>query len=299
MNTKVLLLSIVAVIVSFIGGFLLANALNRNDLNSLRGENERLKNSQAASSANEAENTLSDEEIARKIAEADQNPSNFAFQKGLGLALYRYATVKQDAKLLEEAGRLLTRANQLNVKDYDVIVVLGNINFDVGYFKKDNQKFQEARGFYQKALEQKPNDTDVRTDLGLTYFLTNPPENDKAIAEFQKSLQINAKHEKTLQVLTQALLTQNKTKEAEKYLELLTGLLFLLVYWSVGFSAFLPVALIFTAAIVSLVFIDAEHMILPDVITYPLLVFALLVRLVFPLFFGINYFSDFKIFPLN
>ncbi len=83
------------------------------------------------------------------------------------------------------------------------------------------------------------------------------------------------------------------------FVELLTGLLFLLVYLSVGFSAFLPVALVFAATMVSLVFIDAEHMILPNVITYPLLVFALLVRLVFPLFFGANYFSDFKVFPLN
>lgn len=81
--------------------------------------------------------------------------------------------------------------------------------------------------------------------------------------------------------------------------EVLTGLLFALVYWSVGFNAFLPVTLIFAAAIVSLVFIDAEHMILPNVITYPLLVFALLVRIVFPLFFGATYFSDFNIFPLN
>lgn len=81
--------------------------------------------------------------------------------------------------------------------------------------------------------------------------------------------------------------------------ELLTGLLFLAVYWSIGFNAFLPVALIFAATIVSLVFIDAEHMILPNVITYPLLVFALIVRIIFPLFFGASYFSDFKFFPLN
>lgn len=92
-----------------------------------------------------------------------------------------------------------------------------------------------------------------------------------------------------------------RTSISPRYLfvELLTGLLFLLVYWSVGFTAFLPVALIFTAAIVSLVFIDAEHMILPNVITYPLLVFALLARLIFPLLFGANYFSDFQILPLN
>ena len=83
------------------------------------------------------------------------------------------------------------------------------------------------------------------------------------------------------------------------FVEILTGFLFLSVYWSIGFNAFLPVALIFVAAVVSLVFIDAEHMILPNVITYPLLVFALLVRIIFPLLFGENYFSDFRFFPLN
>jgi tetratricopeptide (TPR) repeat protein len=221
MKTKVLLLTTVAVLLSFAGGFLLANALNRNELNSLRGENERLKNTQAASRQNESENGLSDEEIREKIAEADRNPNNFAFQKGLGLALYRYATVKQDTKLLEEVARLLSRASELNSKDYDVIVALGNLYFDIGYYKKNNEDFQKAREFYQKALEQKPNDTDVRTDLGLTYFLTNPPETEKAVAEFQKSLGANDKHEKTLQVLTQALISQNKTAEAEKYLDLL------------------------------------------------------------------------------
>lgn len=221
MKTKVLLLTIAAVLLSFVGGFLLANALNRNELNSLRGKNERLKNTQTAARQNESENNLSDEEIREKIAEADRNPTNFAFQKGLGLALYRYATVKQDTKLLEEVARLLFRASEINSKDYDVIVALGNLYFDIGYYKKNNEDFQKARELYQKALEQKPNDTDVRTDLGLTYFLTNPPETEKAIVEFQKSLEANDKHEKTLQVLTQALLSQNKTTEAEKYLDFL------------------------------------------------------------------------------
>lgn len=92
---------------------------------------------------------------------------------------------------------------------------------------------------------------------------------------------------------------QNPISPRYLFVELLTGLLFLLVYWSIGFNAFLPVALTFTAAIVSLVFIDAEHMILPNVITYPLLVFALIVRLIFPILFGAAHFADFKIFPLN
>jgi leader peptidase (prepilin peptidase)/N-methyltransferase len=83
--------------------------------------------------------------------------------------------------------------------------------------------------------------------------------------------------------------------------ELITALLFVLVYWQpdIGFSPFLPVALVFVAAIVALIFIDAEHMILPDVINFPLLFFALVVRLAFAFAFGNAYFSDLKFFPLN
>lgn len=218
MDKKLFWISTAAVIISFFGGFLLANALNRSELNTLRAETERLKNSPNALPNNNAELSLSNEEIRQKIAEADKNPDNFDFQKNLGLALYRYAAMKQDAELLAEVARLLTRANQKDEKDYDVLIALGNSYFDIGYIKKDNENLKKSREFYQKALAQKPNDADVRTDLGLTYFLVNPPETDKALAEFNKSLQTNPKHEKTLQVTAQTFLSQNKTEEAEKYL---------------------------------------------------------------------------------
>jgi leader peptidase (prepilin peptidase) / N-methyltransferase len=90
-----------------------------------------------------------------------------------------------------------------------------------------------------------------------------------------------------------------KTAISPRYpaVELLTGLLFLLVFWQIGLSWFLPVALIFVATMVSLVFIDAEHMILPNVITYPLLVFALVVRLIFAFAFGNAFFADLNFAP--
>lgn len=81
--------------------------------------------------------------------------------------------------------------------------------------------------------------------------------------------------------------------------ELLTGLAFVLVFWQNGLNPFLPVELIFVSAIIALIFIDAEHMILPDVITYPLLIFALLARIIFPLFIGAQYFTDVRTAPLN
>jgi leader peptidase (prepilin peptidase) / N-methyltransferase len=83
------------------------------------------------------------------------------------------------------------------------------------------------------------------------------------------------------------------------FVEILTGLLFTLVFWQIGLNWYLPVALIFTAAIVPLIFIDAEHQILPDVITKPGIIFAVLVRLAFPLLLGtVAYFDDLKYSPL-
>lgn len=92
-----------------------------------------------------------------------------------------------------------------------------------------------------------------------------------------------------------------KEKIAWRYpaVELLTALMFVLTFWAIGFNAFLPVCLIFVAVMISLIFIDAEHMILPDVINYPLLIFALLVRVTYPVFFGAEYFTDLRFAPLT
>lgn len=81
--------------------------------------------------------------------------------------------------------------------------------------------------------------------------------------------------------------------------ELLTALVFVLTYWQLGFSAFLPVGLAFVGTVIALIFIDSEHMILPNVITYPLLVFALIVRLSYPFYFGTSFFSDTLYSPIN
>lgn len=216
MNTKFFWLSIVAVILSFIGGFLLANSLNRNDINALQAENERLKKQN--STQNESSSKLSAEEIKKRIAEADKNPDNFEFQKSLGLALYRYAAINQDTDLMAEVQRLLGRANKLKPTDYEVLVALGNVHFDLGYLKKENDQFDKARAIYLQALKEKPEDVNVRTDYGLTYFLKSPSDYETAISEFNKSLKLDPKHERTLQVMIEAYANQGKKGEAEKYL---------------------------------------------------------------------------------
>ncbi len=82
-------------------------------------------------------------------------------------------------------------------------------------------------------------------------------------------------------------------------IELLTAVLFVIVYWQIGLSPYLPVALTFVPTMLALIFIDAEHMILPNVITIPLFVIALIVRIAFPLFLSQNYFSDLSQWPLD
>ncbi|HEY6801934.1 MAG TPA: prepilin peptidase [Pyrinomonadaceae bacterium] len=74
--------------------------------------------------------------------------------------------------------------------------------------------------------------------------------------------------------------------------EFLTGLLFAAVAWHDGLSFALPFDLVFSAALLALVFIDAEHMILPNVITYPGIVFAVVARLAIPYLTGTPHFDD-------
>ena len=74
--------------------------------------------------------------------------------------------------------------------------------------------------------------------------------------------------------------------------EALTALLFAAVTWHNGVSFILAFDLAFTASIVALLFIDAEHMILPNAITYPGIVFALITRAVVPYVAGPSFFDD-------
>ncbi len=85
-----------------------------------------------------------------------------------------------------------------------------------------------------------------------------------------------------------------KTHISARYpaVEALTAFLFVVTAWHDGLSVALPFDLIFVTAVTALVFIDAEHMILPNAITYPGMVFALVARLAIPLLTGTPHFDD-------
>ena len=216
MNRTSIAFIFLALIAGFVIGFLLANKLNGSEMASLRAKAGQQNTENSNQSQNPSDTTLSNEELRAKIIEADKNPDNLTYQKNLGVSLYRYASMKQDNELLTESIRILTRANSLDAKDFDVLVALGNAHFDVGFFKKDTASFQTAREFYTKALDLKPGDADVRTDFGLTYFLQEPPAYEKAAAELQQVVAANPKHDRAMQFLVQTYVKQGKLAEAEK-----------------------------------------------------------------------------------
>ena len=218
MTKQTVLIAIAACLAGFIGGFMFANSLNRSELAAKTLQVQQPAQAPAGD-APAGPPVLTADEIKSKLEAADKNPSDLAFQKSLGLSLYRYASVRQDANLLPETIRIMQRALDLDPADRDLQIGLGNAHFDVGYFKKDTASFERARGFYNKALERVPADVGVRTDLALTYFLQEPPDLDKAVEEFETALKSDPKHERSLQFLVQTHAKRNDTARANETLE--------------------------------------------------------------------------------
>jgi tetratricopeptide (TPR) repeat protein len=209
----------------FLIGFVFANKVNRRELDGLRAEVSRARaNSVQRPAATKTEEqattagavgTLSGEEIRQAIASADARPGDIYLQRNLGQALYRYASQTQDAPYLPDVARLLKRAYDANPDDRQTTLMLAAVLFDVGR-KSDPASFRQARLYYQKALEMQPRDVDARTELGLTYFLGQPSDPERAIAEYRKALAIEPRHELTLQNLASALLATGRRAEAEQ-----------------------------------------------------------------------------------
>ncbi|MCC7309403.1 MAG: tetratricopeptide repeat protein [Acidobacteria bacterium] len=219
MNKQTILVAIVTGLAGFIAGFMIANSLNRSELGTSSSLTQTAGTNQPAGAGAANSTTLSPDEIKARVDAADRNPEDFAFQKSLGISLYRYASLKQDPANLPDAIRIMQRALDLDPADRDLQIALGNAHFDVGYFKKENASLELARGFYNRALERVPGDVDVRTDLALTYYLQTPPDLDSAIKEFEQGLAINPKHERSLQFLTQTYVKKNDIPKANQTLE--------------------------------------------------------------------------------
>lgn len=221
MNKKNFLYGSVGLLVGLVFGFFAANwATVGNGPRTARPRAAQTTSPANANSggADEANPELTEEEVREAVATADKRPEDAALQRNVALALYRYAGYTQDVKYLPEVVRLLKRAYDADPKDRDLLVALGNVHFDMGQHS-DPAQFPGARTYYQKALEMKADDVNVRTDLGLTYFFAKPSDPARAITEYRKSLELDARHEATLQNLAAALIATRAHAEAEKRIQ--------------------------------------------------------------------------------
>ena len=144
-------------------------------------------------------------EDAALIEKAQAAPNDFEAQMKAAEVHYRN-------RRFDEAIELLTRANQLRPESREAVVALGNANFDSG-------RYEAAEKWYTAALVKDPKDINVRTDLGLSFLVREPADPDRAIQEFRRSLQINPRHEQTLQNMAVALLKKGSYAEADATLK--------------------------------------------------------------------------------
>lgn len=191
----------------------------RSELARLRSAAPAKDNPPASSSASsEADASLTDEDIQKVIARGDADLSNIDLQRNIGRGFYLYAVQTGETKLLPTAVRFLRRAHTGEPNDYETMVMLGNALFDLGQ-ASDVENFKEARSYYSKALGIKPNDVNVRTDLGLTYYFDKPSQPEQAIAEYRRSLAVDPLHEPTLQNIATALISIGKLDEAQQRID--------------------------------------------------------------------------------
>jgi leader peptidase (prepilin peptidase)/N-methyltransferase len=85
-----------------------------------------------------------------------------------------------------------------------------------------------------------------------------------------------------------------KTHISARYpaVEALTAFLWVAVAWHDGLTFVLPFDLVFVTAVTALIFIDAEHMLLPNAITYPGIAFSVIARVTLPYLMGRPHFDD-------
>jgi tetratricopeptide (TPR) repeat protein len=140
-------------------------------------------------------------QTAAQQAERDaaDNPSDFDAQRSA-------AEANLEARDFEGAIDFLTRANQLRPDDYKTLVRLGHANSAAG-------RFDIAERWFRAALAKKPEDGDVRSELALTFFMRDPPQPERAVAELQRGLERNPDHVPTLHNLS-LMLIQTRNYEA-------------------------------------------------------------------------------------
>ena len=205
MGKDKIIVGISGIVIGTVIGFLFANSLNRSA--SVTQATSVPANSSVPTNPNlppdhpplgDQTSTAPLPQVMEAIEKAKQQPNSFEAQMTAGDLYYQI-------QRFEDAAKLYEKANQLKPNELEPIVKTGNSYFDA-------EQYETAEKWYLMALKKSPNDVNVRTDLGLTFFLRTPRDIDRAIKEYQAALTIQPDNEVALQNLALAY-TENGDKQ--------------------------------------------------------------------------------------
>ncbi len=114
----------------------------------------------------------------------------------------------------DEALSYFKKAAEISPDSIEANTALARVYFE----KKD---YENAGVYFQKAVGLDEKNADIRSDLGLTYYLREPPDLERAVAEYRKAINLNPRHEATLQNLCVALNDTGQKEELAKTVEML------------------------------------------------------------------------------
>lgn len=210
MNKQAVMFGVFGLIVGLVVGFMGANSLNRSASGQVTtttatqtnagpiSGNSALPPDHPPIGATSGSGASGDEmptggalpQVTAAIEKAKQQPNDYDAQMTAADLYYQI-------QRFDEAAKFYEAANKIKPGEIEPIVKAGNAYFD-------GEKYEQAEKFYLQVLAKKPDDINVRTDLGLTFFLREPRDLDRAIKEYKASLAIDPQHEITLQNLALA-----------------------------------------------------------------------------------------------
>jgi tetratricopeptide (TPR) repeat protein len=206
MNKENTLFGIVGLLLGLIIGFMFANNVNQKAAvpspAAAVKQNPNIPEGHPdiTGSTNPSQMNASAPQVQAAIEKARAEPENFEAQ-------VKAAEINYQIEAFDKAIEYLKQAGKIKPDDYPTIVNLGNAYFDSG-------NYTEAEKSYASALEKKPEDENVRTDLGLTFIFRDPPNYDRAIKEFEQVLAKNINHPQALQNLTVAYTKKGNVAKA-------------------------------------------------------------------------------------
>lgn len=199
MKKENIMFGVFGLIVGLVVGFVFANSVNKTGIDRAAVTASNSSSSNPAmppdhpplgGSTGDSTQTAPVAQVMESIEKAKQQPQDFEAQMTAADLYYQI-------QRFEDAAKYYEAASKLKPAEAEPMIKAGNAYFD-------GEKYEIAETWYQRALEKDPKNISVRTDLGLTFFLREPRDIDRAIKEYKTSLTINPEHEISLQNLALA-----------------------------------------------------------------------------------------------